>query len=271
MSAFNFNYQRVLIFLLSALASLTGRLALADGPPVGQLISDMVKRYEAVTDYTCKLDKKVRKEGVLYEDLAISVKYKKPMHYYFRWEQGPARGREVIYVHGRNNNQLVAHPGGGLRFLTLRLDPTGRLAMKAIITSAALAWLVAQVLKVLIGFLRFGSGEKPRTLWRMIWAGGMPSAHSALVTASTLTLFWSCGPQSSLYGFALVMTGIVIYDRSRMFAIYMAFQKKFPALEREVRNDPLLQDLVGHRPLEIIAGILVGLAAGFLTHALLPI
>jgi acid phosphatase family membrane protein YuiD len=143
--------------------------------------------------------------------------------------------------------------------------------MKTIVTSAALAWIMAQALKVLIGFLRHGSGEKPRALWRIIWAGGMPSAHSALVTSSTLSLFWSCGPQSSLYGFALVMTGVVIYDRSRMFAIYMTFQKKFPALEREVRNDPLLQDLVGHRPLEIVVGILIGLGAGLLAHALLPI
>jgi acid phosphatase family membrane protein YuiD len=143
--------------------------------------------------------------------------------------------------------------------------------MKTIITSAALAWFTAQVLKILIGFLRYGSGEKPRAMWRMIWAGGMPSAHSALVTASTLALFWSCGPQSPLYGFALVMTGIVIYDRSRMFAIFTTFQKKFPALKREVRNDPQLQDLVGHRPLEIMVGILIGLGVGFLTHALLPV
>lgn len=143
--------------------------------------------------------------------------------------------------------------------------------MSTVITSAALAWLTAQVLKVLIGFLRYGPSDKSRALWRMIWAGGMPSAHSALITASTISLSWSCGPQSSLYGFSLVMTGIVIYDRSRMFSIYRTFQKKFPALEREVRKDPLLQDLVGHRLPEIMVGILIGLGAGFLTHALLPV
>lgn len=131
MRAYGFNRRWVRIFLLSVLVSLSARPAMADGPPVRQLITDMVKRYESVADYTCKLDKRVRKKGVLYEDTAISVKYKKPGHYYFRWEKGSARGREVIYVHGRNNNRLVAHPGGGLRFLTLRLNPTGRLAMKA--------------------------------------------------------------------------------------------------------------------------------------------
>jgi hypothetical protein len=131
MQAYVFNRRPVLIFLIAVLASLSTRPAIADAPPVRQLITNMVKRYESVADYTCKLDKRVRKKGVLHEDKAISVKYKKPGHYYFRWGKGSARGREVIYVHGRNNNRLVAHPGGGLRFLTLRLNPAGRLAMKA--------------------------------------------------------------------------------------------------------------------------------------------
>ena len=50
---------------------------------------------------------------------------------YFRWEQGSAKGREVIYVNGKYDNRLVAHPGGMMRFLTLHLDPQGRLAMRA--------------------------------------------------------------------------------------------------------------------------------------------
>jgi outer membrane lipoprotein-sorting protein len=131
MRAFNFNRRGALILLSTILALLVARPGLADSPPVGQLIPDMVKHYAKVSDYTCKLDKRVRKNGVLHEDLAIAVKYRKPGQYYFHWEQGPARGREVIYVQGRNENRLVAHPGGVLRFLTLRLDPAGHLAMKA--------------------------------------------------------------------------------------------------------------------------------------------
>jgi outer membrane lipoprotein-sorting protein len=131
MRAFNPDRRGALIFLAAVLVMLVARSGLADSPPVGQLIPDMAKRYEAVSDYTCKLDKRVLKNGILHEDLAISVKYRKPKQYYFHWEQGPSRGREVIYVHGRNENRLVAHPGGALRFLTLRLDPAGRLAMKA--------------------------------------------------------------------------------------------------------------------------------------------
>lgn len=59
-----------------------------------------------------------------------SIKYKKPRHYYFRWESGIERGREVIFVEGRHNSKIVAHPGGPLKFITFHLDPEGYLAMK---------------------------------------------------------------------------------------------------------------------------------------------
>lgn len=107
-----------------------GSIALAGGTNERQLIFDAVEQFEAMTDYTCKLDKRVQRRGILYEDLSIAVKYRKPKQYYFRWEQGSARGREVIYVSGKYDNRLVAHPGGKMWFLTLHLDPHGRLAMR---------------------------------------------------------------------------------------------------------------------------------------------
>jgi outer membrane lipoprotein-sorting protein len=131
MRAFHLDNKKKLFCWVAAFVTLTSHAVQADGPSASQLIPEIVSRYERLYDYTCKLDKEVCKKGVLYQDAAILVKYKKPKHYYFRWQQGPARGREVIYVDGRNQNQLVAHPGGVLRFLTLHLDPRGHLAMKA--------------------------------------------------------------------------------------------------------------------------------------------
>jgi outer membrane lipoprotein-sorting protein len=97
---------------------------------VDRLISDAVDRFKTVEDYTCRLNKKVRKKGVLHEDPDISVKYKKTGHYYFRWNSGLAKGREVIFVQGKNNDKVVAHPGGVFKWVTLRLDPEGSLAMR---------------------------------------------------------------------------------------------------------------------------------------------
>jgi outer membrane lipoprotein-sorting protein len=97
---------------------------------VDQIILDSIKAFENLSDYTCRLDKKVNKAGRIYHDVDISVKYKKPGHYYFRWEEGRFAGREVIYVAGKNKDKIVAHPGGFFRFFTFRLDPEGREAMK---------------------------------------------------------------------------------------------------------------------------------------------
>lgn len=96
----------------------------------GRLITVATQRYKSVYSYTCLLDKRVAKSGKLYEDLSIRVKYKKPANYYFRWEEGIRKGREVIFSAGRNDEKIVAHPGGWFRFVTLRLNPEGRLAMK---------------------------------------------------------------------------------------------------------------------------------------------
>ncbi len=118
------------IILLSMTLALNGRMGLADDVNAEPLIINMIEKFEELADYTCRLDKRVKKNGILHEDLAIFVKYKKPKHYYFRWEEGSAKGREVIFVAGKHNDKLVAHPGGIWQFLTFHLHPEGRLAMQ---------------------------------------------------------------------------------------------------------------------------------------------
>jgi outer membrane lipoprotein-sorting protein len=106
------------------------RTCLADDNLANRLLTDAIERFDTVKSYTCLLDKRVAKAGTLYEDLSIRVKYKKPTHYYFRWQAGARKGREVIFVAGKHSNKIVAHPGGLFRFMTFHLDPEGRLAMK---------------------------------------------------------------------------------------------------------------------------------------------
>ena len=112
------------------LLSISARAALAEEVDVGQLLTRAMARYETMQTYTCLLDKRVAKSGKLHQDLSIRVKFKKPTNYYFRWEEGMRKGREVIFAAGRHDGKIVAHPGGWFRFVTLRLNPEGRLAMK---------------------------------------------------------------------------------------------------------------------------------------------
>ncbi|MBA3028712.1 MAG: hypothetical protein FP816_07870 [Desulfobacteraceae bacterium] len=134
--------------------------------------------------------------------------------------------------------------------------------MNPLLIAAGFSWVLAQTLKVLIGLWHYGSQDRPRILWRILWAGGMPSTHSAMVSSSTVVTFLSSGGQSVLFGLSLILACIVIYDRSRMHSIYCRFQDRYPVFKKEVQNDPMLKDLMGHRLSELLAGVLIGLASG---------
>jgi len=116
--------------LLSAIYIINGSSALASQKEVDLLIENSIKRFQQVTDYTCILEKKVNKKGRIFYDSKIYVKFRKPAKYYFKWKEGRFKGQEVIYVPGKNNDHIVAHSGGLFSFITLKLDPEGRIAMK---------------------------------------------------------------------------------------------------------------------------------------------
>ena len=139
--------------------------------------------------------------------------------------------------------------------------------MNPIIKAAVLSWVIVQAVKVLVGLARHGRADRSRMVWRVVWAGGMPSAHSALITSVVVAVFATMGAQSSVFGLSLIMACIVIYDRSRAFAIYRTFQDRYPELKRIVQDDPVLTDLVGHRISEICIGVLIGLGCGWLVSA----
>ncbi|GEM_PF-3319094 len=136
--------------------------------------------------------------------------------------------------------------------------------MNTILLAALAAWVMAQTVKVLFGFIRYGRDGRSRVIWRIIWAGGMPSVHSSVITSVAITILHSTGFESAIFGLAAVMSLIVIYDRGRMHSIYNTFQKRYPVFAAEIQRDPVLKDLVGHRPAEIIAGVIIGATSSLL-------
>ena len=131
-----------------------------------------------------------------------------------------------------------------------------------ILISAIMALITSQTAKAFVGIARYGRSDLLRTPWRLIWAGGMPSSHSAFTVAPLTVVGLKEGLGSPLFGLGFLITCIAIYDRGRMFHIYSHFQKRFPYLKNEVENDPQLKDLVGHSALEIIIGIMIGFVSG---------
>lgn len=149
------------------------------------------------------------------------------------------------------------------------MSPSTVSELSPVVGAAICAWALSQLTKLIFALVRLGREERSRIAWRLVWAGGMPSSHSAFATATLLTIGWSEGLRSPLFGLAFVVAVVMIYDRSKLYHIYVTLQQRFPTLGAEVARDPVLKDLVGHTPVEVIVGVAVGAVAAVVLQVLL--
>lgn len=95
-------------------------------------VADGRERFKLVHDYTCTFLKRERVGGRLVAQNVMQMKARShPNSVYFRFQK-PNKGREAIYVAGRNQNRLVAHDVGLGKIVagTMVLDPLGEMAME---------------------------------------------------------------------------------------------------------------------------------------------
>lgn len=96
-------------------------------------------------------------------------------------------------------------------------------------------------------------------------AGGFPSAHSAFVTALSVSVGLRSGFGSDLFSLAAVFSAIVIYDAYRLRGEVERHSRVLNRLTEELRPGayPRMSEMVGHNLQEIMAGIGVGALLGF--------
>ena len=117
------------------------------------------------------------------------------------------------------------------------------------------SWFLAQSIKVII--YRFQEGKW--NLFHFFEAGGMPSAHSASVTALTLGVGLTVGWDTALFTVCLVFALIVMYDAT---GVRRAAGKQAEILNKIVDDIystgkikiEKLKEILGHDPIEVIAG-----------------
>lgn len=132
-----------------------------------------------------------------------------------------------------------------------------------VLVAGLLAWMLAQFLKVPIGYL----GTK-RLDWHLVFdPGGMPSSHSALVTATTLTIGLYEGFNTSLFALSVVVAMVVIYDATGIRRQAGIHAELINALIRDLATGhPLkeaqLKEVLGHTPTQALIGALFGLVVG---------
>ena len=129
----------------------------------------------------------------------------------------------------------------------------------AVLASVVLALATAQGMKMLLIALHH---HQRLSLEDIVVTGGMPSAHSATVTALCLSIFTTEGWRASIFVLALVLAVIVIRDSLGVRRTAGEEGKTINNIIRlaHVRTPPVRYSL-GHTSIEVAAGMLIGVLA----------
>lgn len=130
---------------------------------------------------------------------------------------------------------------------------------------AVIAWFIAQALKVVINL----TVQNELNLKLLVSSGGMPSSHSALVCSCAATIGRLDGLHSTTFALAAVLSLVVMYDACNvrraageqakiLNRIVDHWEELFPAM---VGKD--LKELLGHTPLQVCMGALLGVIVGW--------
>lgn len=101
-------------------------------------------------------------------------------------------------------------------------------------------------------------------------SGGMPSSHSSLVCSLTTIIYLKYGLSSPIFALSLFFSLIILYD-SRGVRYETGKQSKLLNEIISERNDisyEKLQEKIGHKPIEVVCGSLLGIVMGFLLYNL---
>lgn len=144
----------------------------------------------------------------------------------------------------------------------------GNILHNQVLLVALLACVIAQVLKLIV---EFGRHHK-LNVRALVETGGMPSAHSALVTALATGVGQTNGWASTEFAIALVFAIIVMYDAAgvrqaagKQARVLNQIIDEFFHGEHQFREDRL-KELLGHTPFQVIIGSMLGVAISWIAE-----
>ena len=139
-----------------------------------------------------------------------------------------------------------------------------------ILNCAVLGWLLAQLLKAVYVWI----ATKKFVPERLFGPGGMPSSHSACVSALALAVCRSEGFSSPAFAIAFILACVVMYDATSVRrqagehgrAINLMMDKiedledpDDPDRDQDDRESVEFKEVLGHKPIEVLAGALLGI------------
>lgn len=134
-----------------------------------------------------------------------------------------------------------------------------------ILVLSVCAWAAAQIIKFFVNLATEGTRD-----WHyLLTSGGMPSSHSATVCACASCVGYLYGLSSPLFAIAAIMAIVVMYDafnvrqetgkQAQVLNYIMSHWTEF----KPENFDQALKELVGHTPLQVLIGALLGILIGW--------
>jgi len=142
----------------------------------------------------------------------------------------------------------------------MNLSLSNILLFNPILLAALSAWTVAQVSKVFIEYFTLR-----RWNWALVFeAGGMPSSHSAMVSATALSVGLMIGFDTALFAISAMLAMIVIYDATGVRRESGKQAVLINSIINELTKGKIppggkLKEVLGHTPGEAFLGMTLGL------------
>ena len=135
---------------------------------------------------------------------------------------------------------------------------------------AAVSWFAAQVIKTIIHLIL----SKKFVPERLVGSGGMPSSHSSTVSALVVATCFEFGAGSFEFAIAVILAIVVMHDARGV--------RRETGIQAQLLNDMLklfedmgrkelsahdkLKEFVGHTPLQVIIGAILGILIAILAY-----
>jgi len=139
-----------------------------------------------------------------------------------------------------------------------------------ILLTSITAWFAAQITKCII----YSIVNRTFDASRFVGDGGMPSCHSATVSALATSCALCCGPDSSQFAISAIFAIVVMHDASGirlasgMQAKAINEMQEFLKTWSYTTTEKKLEELLGHTPFQVLVGSLIGIAVAFVFHSL---
>ena len=136
---------------------------------------------------------------------------------------------------------------------------------------AGSSWIIAQIIKIITCLIV----EKKFRFERIFGDGGMPSGHSATVTCLAILIGYTAGFNSAAFAISMIVAIVVMNDAAGvrqeagkhaaiLKVIGDGFNAMFAEKDQQVRTEKI-KLLVGHTPLQVLMGALLGCLVAILS------